>query len=275
MSDWRENCPEDSWTFQIEMRAIWTLGAPTFIVLSMWWHGVLDLVKRKIERAKIPGTKWKKMRRPETGTPIVNEQLEAFLSEELKEGRTYFNPSELNQFEKHSLSFNSCINVEGRFFQPTRNSEWEDNPLDEEERKFKERFPPVCSYKVDKWWWFMFDMCRQLLTISILFNLYRGTTEHLLGALLITFCFLIIHLWVKPYQNMCLNRIQGLVLLTQVMTIFDCLYNSPQISGPNDENENEFQQVAARSVKKGLNWIAVAMNAVTICTIPPFIPLYR
>jgi hypothetical protein len=78
----------------------------------------------------------------------------------------------------------------------------------------------IDAYQVETWYWEVSEMLRKLIMTSLLVVVYDGSSSHLIGALIVTFTFILFHLQVHPYLNKGLNDFQRLALITQFLTIF-------------------------------------------------------
>ena len=81
----------------------------------------------------------------------------------------------------------------------------------------------INAFQVSCWYWEVVDMYRKFLLTGLMVILYDGTPPHLVGALLTTFVFLLLHVLWHPYLNQDLNEFQRLTLITQFITVFGCI----------------------------------------------------
>merc|ERR1719183_1055906 len=86
-----------------------------------------------------------------------------------------------------------------------------DGSLGSREVKLMERLGfLIDAYQVETWYWEVSEMLRKFIMTSLLVVVYDGSAPHLVGALIVTFIFILLHLQLHPYLNKGLNDFQRL-----------------------------------------------------------------
>jgi len=107
-------------------------------------------------------------------------------------------------------------------------------------------------------------MYRKLIMTSILVVAFEGSAPQLVGSLLTTFVFILLHLQVNPYLNRGLNHFQRLALITQFITCLSgiiylmvgCLDDLHEVSPSQPAKDASFLLTI---VVFGLNWLTAVL----------------
>jgi hypothetical protein len=76
------------------------------------------------------------------------------------------------------------------------------------------------AYRVDCWWWEAVEMFRKLLMTSVLVFIKPGTPGQLSVGAMITFFFLLLGLFWRPFCSSTLNNLNSGTLIAQFCTLF-------------------------------------------------------
>jgi hypothetical protein len=78
----------------------------------------------------------------------------------------------------------------------------------------------IVAYRVDYWWFEGVEMLRKLLITSVLVFIRPGTTGQLSAGAMITFFFLLLGLFWRPFCSSTLNNLNSGTLIAQFLTLF-------------------------------------------------------
>ena len=124
----------------------------------------------------------------------------------------------------------------------------------------------INAFQVVCWYWEVVEMYRKFLLTGLMVVLFDGSAPHLLGALIITFLFIISHLTVDPYLNKGLNDFQRLALVTQFFTILGGVIYL-LVSVMEELYETKPSQ-EARDASKLLEFVLLFLNVLIIILYP-------